>query len=172
MSQVDLIPIKDLWLKYSLGRTQFYSRLRELGIVPEKIGNQGFITPEQLEVLDNLHQHILKGGNTPTFLSEVMGVESETRAIVKSSSSSIARKEQIPVDLAFRMFEMFEAPQDPLLPQRQLQEAADQGWILGTAQLKEILGFRPREGTILGFEIVRFGRSGRGVETGWKIKRI
>lgn len=172
MSDETLVPIKELWNKYSLGKTQFYKRMGELGVVPQKVGTQSYISPEELQTLDDLHQHILKGGTTPGFLAEKNGVSSETR-IVKTGESKLTRRDQIPVELALQMFDLLETPdKDPLAPQRQLQEAADRGWVLGTKQLQEILGIRPREGQFLGFKVVRCGRSGRGVETGWKVSKI
>lgn len=168
MSDETLVPIKELWNKYSLGKTQFYKRMGELGVIPQKVGTQSYITPEELQTLDDLHQHILKGGTTPGFLAEKNGVSSETR-IVKTSESKLTRREQVPVDLALKIFEMFDPQPDPLAPQRQLQEAADRSWVLGTLQLKQILGQTPQEREYFGFKVVRCGRSGRGREIGWKV---
>ncbi|MBE9178581.1 hypothetical protein IQ268_08420, partial [Oculatella sp. LEGE 06141] len=56
---------------------------------------------------------------------------------------------------------------DPLLPQRQLEEIAERGWVVATSQLQAVLGVAPKEGDRYGFQLQRCGRIGR--EAGWQI---
>ncbi len=58
---------------------------------------------------------------------------------------------------------------DPLLPQRQLQELADRGWLATTSQLRAILGVHPREGVWYGFHLSKAGRIGR--QGAWEVRK-
>jgi hypothetical protein len=48
--------------RYDIGRAMVYKRLRHLDIQPTKQGSETWLTPDQLEALDKLNQHLLEGG--------------------------------------------------------------------------------------------------------------
>jgi hypothetical protein len=62
ITELDNFPVSNLQDRYSIGRTQVYSRLESLSIKPEKFGNKSFINASQLEKLAHLDSHIKAGG--------------------------------------------------------------------------------------------------------------
>lgn len=48
--------------RYEIGRTQTYKRLNHLGIQSAKGNGETWLTPQQLNELDKLNQHLLEGG--------------------------------------------------------------------------------------------------------------
>lgn len=62
------LPVEMLSTRYSIGKTAVYTRLKALGIQPEKLGNRAYVTANQIALLDELHDHIQAGGITPVFL--------------------------------------------------------------------------------------------------------
>jgi hypothetical protein len=62
--EIDRIPITQLPSRYGIARSNLYTRLKDLGIEPEKMGKKAYVNAEQLRLLDALHEHIQKGGTT------------------------------------------------------------------------------------------------------------
>ncbi len=54
--------------RYGIVRSAINTRMKALGIQPEKVGNRAYLSPEQVALLDELHAHIQAGGITPVFL--------------------------------------------------------------------------------------------------------
>ena len=62
---------------------------------------------------------------------------------------------------------------DPLANLRAIQEACDQGWLLSTSQLVNLLGVKNLSGQTVerfGFRFTRVGRN--GAESAWHVGRI
>ncbi len=61
--------VQDLLKRYGLNsRTSLYKRLNYLELeLPKDKDDKSFATPEQLKLLDQLHDHIKGGGNMATF---------------------------------------------------------------------------------------------------------
>ena len=61
---------------------------------------------------------------------------------------------------------------DPLRKHQQLKEAAEEGWILTTSEIEEIIGTKPHgESYVRGnWLFVRSGKIGR--ESAWVVKRV
>lgn len=64
------LPVEALSTRYSIGKTAVYTRLKALGIQPEKVGNRAYVIAAQIALLDALLDHIQAGGITPVFLKD------------------------------------------------------------------------------------------------------
>ncbi len=84
-TEIDNFPVSQLQSRFSLGKQAVYNRLDALGIKPFKEGNRSYITADQLQLLDQLHEHINQGG---------------TMAEFKKSAESPVDKLESPVDKA------------------------------------------------------------------------
>ncbi len=88
---LDRVPISQLPSRYGIARSNLYTRLKDLGIEPEKEGKRAYVNASQLQLLDALHSHIQKGGITSEFLKQR---ESEPRianqALVAESTEQIS----------------------------------------------------------------------------------
>ena len=68
--EIDRIPLSQLPSRYSIARSALYTRLKDLQIEPTKEGRKAYIDADQLQLLDDLHQHIQQGGITADFLKQ------------------------------------------------------------------------------------------------------
>jgi hypothetical protein len=64
------VPISQLPSRYDIARSAIYTRLKDLRIEPSKEGKKAYVNAEQLQLLDELHEHINKGGTTGEFLKQ------------------------------------------------------------------------------------------------------
>ncbi len=62
------IQVKNLSVRYGLGKTAVYKRIKALDIKPERIGNRSYVDKAQIELLDALQAFIQNGRTTPEFL--------------------------------------------------------------------------------------------------------
>lgn len=117
-------------------------RLAFLGIKPIRQGNYRFLTPEQLEQAQALHDHILSGKPQDTFPVAQSG--QVTRQVNGGSqvTRQVAGLEQLAALIAQQSAAQ-QAPSDPLKVARALVEAADLGVALNTRELADALGFSP-----------------------------
>lgn len=71
-AQIDRIALSGLQSRYGIGRTAVYTRIQALQIEPLRKGNKGFVTSEQLQLLDELHE-LLELGHSISEALEKMG---------------------------------------------------------------------------------------------------
>jgi len=109
-------------------------RLAYLGIKPIRQGNYRYITAEQLEQANALHDHIVKGKPMEAFPRG----EAEASSVVRRLTYNPARDDQA-MALAAIASRLAPVP-DPLLQARRLKEAADLGVWLANAELAAVLG--------------------------------
>jgi hypothetical protein len=69
-TQIDRYPVKELPGRYEINRSVLYSRLKALNIQPHPSGKQSYVTGEELDLLDKLHQHLQQGGITSEFVTQ------------------------------------------------------------------------------------------------------
>ncbi|MEO0376989.1 MAG: hypothetical protein AAF329_20715 [Cyanobacteria bacterium P01_A01_bin.17] len=62
------IQVKHLSIRYGIGKTAVYNRMKALGIKPERIGNRSYVNKLQVASLDSLHQFIQSNRTTAEFL--------------------------------------------------------------------------------------------------------
>ena len=128
-------------------RRTLYRHCKAIQIAPERDGVNAYLSPEQLEKLKN--------------------PPAQTKAL--SNFPRLGTPQTNAIQLVQALAALMPQPQrDIFAPQRALQEAADKGWLLSTAQLSELLGLAPR--TVrrgeprLGFRFERVGRGWRVVQ--------
>lgn len=172
-SVISGIPVNSLYPdRYQIGKSKLYEILKQLKITPYRDGKTACITLEQLHQLDRY----MAGEGVETFTETSTELSGETstgatspqlQAIVPVEMSTLPPALQLIVDaIAARMSA---TPVDPLLPQRQLQELCDRGWLASTSQLIKILGVRPRTDMVrYGFRFEPMGKMGR--EGSWQVK--
>ena len=108
-------------------------RLAYLGIKPIRQGNYRYITAEQLEQANALHDHIVKGKPMEAFPRG----DAEASSVVRRLTYNPARDDQA-MALAAIASRLAPVP-DPLLQARRLKEAADLGVWLTNAELAAVL---------------------------------
>jgi len=191
-SQIDRFPVKELPNRYSINRSVLYTRLEKLGIKTRKEGNKSFIDGESLKLLDALDQHLKKGGTTSEFLDQT------TNPTDKPDNSLLSLNERdydnqtdkldrpdkqtgqlansgLLEQLVSLTLEAVENRRTGLNDLRDLQEIADNNWLLPTKRLAEIIGrsrsyFQgKKEIHYCGFKLEKIGKQGN--ETLWRVTR-
>ena len=67
--EIDNFPVSELQSRFNLGKQAVYNRLDALDIKPFKSGNRAYITADQLQLLDRIHEHLIQGGTMADFQS-------------------------------------------------------------------------------------------------------
>lgn len=106
-------------------------RIAFLGIKPIRQGNFRFITAEQLDLADQLQQHVLSGKPMDAFPRP----DGETAPLARTK-----QKDDPTAALVAAMAAQLRPPTDPLVAARRLKEAADLGVWLSNAEMAETLG--------------------------------
>ena len=168
--EIDLVPIKDLWKQYSVGKTFFYQLLDELYIEPVKYGTRSYLSGEDKAKLDKYFS--LSHPKREQFVREQVGIVqmelTNERIQLTSVESGLIKA------IAYLMNQH---PTDELQSRRQLKEVAEEGWRLSTS---ELLGLLMRSSILLlddhhgfsrmGFTFQRMGKVGRQYE--WRVTKI
>lgn len=144
-------------------------RLAFLGIKPIRQGNYRFLTPEQLELAEQLHQHILSGKPQEAFPRPD---QPEGGQVVRRVPQGGQVVPQVAAQDMAAMVAALRPPADPLQRARGLAEAADAGLVLTSGDLVALLGQgvdRWADGTErYGY---RFRRHQQGRQVLWSIER-
>lgn len=183
-------PVKDLPERYGIGRTMLYERINALSLTLEKVSNRAYVDEEQLKLLDGLDAHIKAGGITSDFLKEhgLSGGQDEQVGALTQKIRNLQRSgkpeqgEQISErwQIAYALNAIADRITDPLQPLkmqqeqlRMLAEIAEQGWLIPTSQMLQLLGLRSQppltDGWFQrrGFMFIKVGRKGR--ESEWRV---
>ncbi len=143
-------------MRYDRSKKSIYDRLSALNVKLPKKNRKSYATPEIVEQLDRLHEHLNSGGTLSNFMDgeitsyTVMDSDDDSRVYtslnddnhkVSSSITTIPNDTDIVSDSHQVIYIEREAPwhadqQDPLMPNRLLSEAADKGYILTHRSLK------------------------------------
>lgn len=171
--------INELCDRYGLARSSLYERLKGLNITLAKEGKKSVATDEQIKLLDDLDMW-LKGG-TYRRIEDFKPVDLIQATLENEPDSQLATAETEPprqLDLFADMVKTTVkevlreiSPQSPLTQWRELEDAAKNGWVLSTSQVKQLLGTKPygdryQRGC---FVFVKAGKI--GAETGWEIQK-
>ncbi len=175
---LDRVPISQLPSRYGIARSNLYTRLKDLGIEPEKEGKRAYVNASQLQLLDALHSHLQKGGITSEFLKQRESEPSrQNQALVAEST------EQISLFQPSALVAVVETIVKRLVPTtgsrlsylRELEEANERGWLLSTSEVASLLGLSPKtireygkEFEDAGFVFTRAGTR-KGGEIAWAI---
>lgn len=184
--EIDRFPIGQLSARYNdLARSAVYKRLEALNIKAQKIGNKGFISGQQLALMDELHRFLQQGGNTAEFLEgRGMGaVGDRPRQSAPPPNSSSGPLSAGPPDV----MQFMAAIASRLGPQtserdrfayfKTLEEAAKGGWLLRTSELADLLDLPEAEIRAYGdrfmdagFVFTKAGYRSRG-EVAWRVSK-
>ena len=188
--EIDRHPVSDLPSRYGISRSVLYSRMQKIGVQTIKEGNKSFVSKEDVETLDRLNEHIKVHGNINDFLDQTDRTDTQDRqdglTKVSDNGSYLVREDRtdgqdrqdgqpqqldIPnlmeqlVDVAVSAIERRE--KTSINDLRTLQEIADNGWLIPTSRLAEIIGktrsfFRGKKSTITycGFKFEKVGKQG------------
>lgn len=182
-TELDNFPVSDLQDRYSIGRTQVYTRLEALDIKPEKFGNKAFINASQLEKLDGLDSHIKAGGAIANFQkvttehSEKVTTEHKIKSTEQTGQlSTISENEALQMVLRGLLSETLK----PLSGINQvfqnlelLDKAVDRKWFLSSSEIKELLAIASLPKSPFeryGFYFEKVGKNGS--EVSWKISKV
>ena len=168
--EIDLVPIKDLWKQYSVGKTFFYQLLDELYIEPVKYGTRSYLSGEDKAKLDKYFS--LSHPKREQFVREQVGIVqmelTNERIQLTSVESGLIKA------IAYLMNQH---PTDELQSRRQLKEVAEEGWRLSTS---ELLGLLMRSSITpldehhrfsrMGFTFTRERKVGRQYE--WRVSKV
>ena len=184
MTAIDSYSIKDLELKYGKARSNIYGRingLKELGysLDPEKFGKTTIYNADHVRLLDELDRYLQQPGAAISTFPRADGsqnlpvLQDKSDLSHETQDSSPTQNELIMMALG-QLMQNSQAPQaiDPLQSLRLLQEAADNKWILDSAQLGEILGRKslPTENFDRGgWHFERVGKIGG--RSSWRVMR-
>ncbi len=148
--EIDRLPVNQLTERYNLVRSAVYTRLEALGIKPERVGNKAYVTAEQLQLLDDLHEFINSGGTTAEF-RESRGIQKPSEAPTEASSElstvqpDFARLvAAIAAEMATRLQPAPPQP-DPFAYFEVLERAYQNGWLLSTSEVADLLDLLPSE---------------------------
>lgn len=129
-----LFPMADLASRWGVTSNTVSRRLAFLGIKPIRQGNFRFLDAEQMDLAEQLQQHVLSGKPMEAFPKP----EGETVAIARRQTGK--RDEPDSLALVAALAASIAPPADPLASARRLKEAADLGVWLTNAELASVLG--------------------------------
>lgn len=186
---IDLVPLSQLPSRYGIARSNLYNRIKDLKIESVKQGRKAFINADQLQLLDALHAHLDRGGTTPGFIqllkkkgsSALSTVDRPASYITESSRESEPMIAINPVALVATI----ETVVKRIVPQstrrltylEELESAYQNGWLLSTSEISDLLKFTPKtiasygdEFNDAGFTFTRVGTR-KGGEIAWSIDK-
>ncbi len=188
---VDLIPLSQLPSRYDIARSNLYNRLKDLKIEPTKQGRKAFVTEKELKLLDELHAHLTEGGVTSDFIKQQDNqshqlVTADNSEIEPSHSVSVQNQSEPTITLQpTALISVVEAVVKRFIPTstsrltylRELEEAYQNGWLLSTSEVANLLGLAQKtitsygqEFSDAGFVFTRVGMRKRG-EIAWAIDK-
>jgi hypothetical protein len=188
--EVDLIPLSQLPSRYNIARSNLYTRLKDLKIDSVKQGRKAFVTNAQLQLLDGLHAHLEAGGTTNEFLKQIDSnshlVKTPTAEPSVYNSMGAPNYSEPTISLQPSvLIGAIEAVVKRLIPTnrsrlnylRELEEAYQNGWLLSTSEVADLLGLNQKTITSYGQEFADagfiFARAGtrKGGEIAWSVEK-
>jgi hypothetical protein len=196
-TEIDNFPVSELQNRFSLGKQAVYNRLDALGIKPFKEGNRSYITADQLQLLDQLHEHINQGGTMAEFKKSAASPVDKSESPADKQISPVDKSES-PVEIVETGMNHYTAnnlevlvqvvstgvekaiatstqAKSPLWYMVELKRATDEGWLLTTKEVKDLIGVKPK--TKKGENTYKRGnwlfiKSGKiGNQTAWKVTK-
>ncbi|MGI8500425.1 MAG: hypothetical protein ACR2LR_04715, partial [Hassallia sp.] len=136
--------ITTLQQRYGLNSKQaVYDRINGLGIIPI---TKGFVSSEQLDLLDRLDRHIKIGGAIADF-PKTPEVVPPTLERVNQQDTEKSPQLDMPA-VVYKLIEVIgnqkNVARSHLDKYRELEEIAKNGWILPTSAIYEVTHFKPR----------------------------
>lgn len=173
-----LTPMAELAGRWGVTPNTVSRRLSFLGIKPIRQGNFRFLDPEQLELAEQLQQHILSGRPMESFpRPEQDGEGGQVVRQVRQPAHVAGQVEQVAALAAALAQVLPPPPADPLARARGLAEAADNGLVFENSELRA-LGVRGVAGSTdavvdaHGYRFRRHQPGGPGSTVYWTVERV
>lgn len=138
--------ISELMQRYGLSsRQSLYARLKSLELVLEK-GDRNKInaSPEQVELLDELDEHLKKGGSLKSFLPSVNTTIVPDVELPLDNSLDIVSNETQLLEMLVGAIVSNIQPRSPLWYHEELEKAAESGLLLTSKEIKALIGVQPK----------------------------
>ena len=177
MSEIDRLPIADAQASSGMGRSAFYRRLTQAGVVPIKVSGRSFLSGDDLQAMARLASWIDKGGDPEQWPGRKNAAAPPAGGALAPSSApqqlamlqpqaDVEADSQAPHELVIAELDLLER----LLPF--LTKASEQGWTLPGSTVELLIGARPRGQGIerYGFSFTPSGSHGR--ERAWSVSKI
>ena len=163
-----LIPMAELSDRWAITPNTVSRRLAFLGIKPIRQGNYRFLTPEQVEQAQKLHDHILSGKPQDTFPRP----DGDSSQVVRRVSTQVTPQVAGQIEMAAAIAAALQPPSDPLRRAKGLAEAADHELVLTTDELVA-LGVKGVDGFADGDEAYgyRFSKHRQRNRTLWTVEQ-
>ncbi len=171
--------ISELQERYGLKtRQSIYDWCKTLDLKLERDGNKSYATPDQIELFDQLADHLANSGTLKNF-SPTLTTTIET---VNHSIDTVNHPLDTPLELSqvndlvnlVHAITALTTKPDPLSHHRALEEAMRNDWVLSSGELERLLGVAIRtKGEYCDRGCWRFTKAGRiGREQGWRVSKI
>lgn len=135
MTEIDRVPLKNLWDRYGVGKTKFYETLDLLRVERIKVGNQAFLTRTGQERLDRYFSLPEEGRSR--FVRELSELTQEDESELVSYTPDVVGQWVERVAIALR-------PPDPFSHYEHLERFAQNGWLIRSRDLSELIGRKLR----------------------------
>lgn len=191
-TEIDRFPVKDLPNRYNINRSVLYTRLQKLDIQTTKVGNKSYVDGESLKLLDDLDQHLKNGGTTTEFIPKTTVQTDRQDNSSKMPDSKALNNQTDTLDRQERQAQQLEIPgllqelveytlevvenrRSELNDLRDLEEIANNKWLIPTKKLAEIIGrsrsYFTGKKTInyCGFVFSKIGKQGN--ESLWRVSK-
>ena len=171
--------VAELMQRYGLSsRQSLYGRLKSLGLVLEKgDSNKVCATDEQVQLLDELDEHLNSGGRLKGFLPATKTIPvSDISEEVLSGSGVVSEGEISVLESLVGALATNIRPRSPLWYHEELEKAAAGGWLLTGKEVRELIGVKPKCGKgsdrfIRGcWLFVKAGKVGGAI--GWRVEKV
>jgi hypothetical protein len=167
---METYPIASLQERYSLSSKQsVYDRIKALSIEPVA---RGKISSDQLDKLDKLDKHLKSGGTLSDFESSRTEIFRAEAVIEPATATVINQDRENFLELIEVIARHIAATRDPLQHYAALERAIATGWILSTAEVRSLIGVKPRGDQFQRGSFV-FVKSGKiGNQAAWRVAKV
>ena len=167
------IPVNSLYPdRYSKGKSSVYQALKDLKInsFKREMGKTAYISLEDLAVLDEYMRLLVSEGKQAALDYATSRLNTLVVPPPSTVDLPVSAPSVDPIQVLLQAIAL-QQPFDVLAPQRQLKEAADEGWILSTSQVREIVDVLSWSGgDRFGFSFEKTGKVGG--QNGWRVLKI
>jgi len=148
----NVFPVNELRSRYSIGKQADINRRKYLGITPQKVEGKYYVSQDELGLLDSLDQFLKTPGAkmadfAPPKNEEIIQqpLNLEASLITEEDSSLVEIEQDRPEDWLMYVEAIARAirPPNPIQHWEKLKWAADEGILLSTKEIYQLLGTKP-----------------------------